>query len=60
MESFFKAAESWERLTSEGLIPSLGIFLTSLNFSGLVCCLFFCEIGVDLFLKLICTVGKIS
>lgn len=58
MYSFFKAAVSWERLTSEGLTPSLDIFLTSLSFSGL-CCLFFHEIGVDLFLKLTCTVGKI-
>lgn len=58
MDGFFKAAVSWERLTSEGLIPSLSIFLTSLSFSGLVCCLFFCKIGVDLFLKLTCMVGK--
>lgn len=56
--SFFKAAVPWERRTSEGLIPSLGIFLTSLSFSGLVCCLFFCEMGVYLFLKLTCTVGN--
>lgn len=59
MYGFFKAAISWERFTSEGLIPRLGIFLTSLSFIGLVCCLgFFCEIGVDLFL-IKSTVGKI-